>query len=439
MSAARGARAGTGLWRTGAILLLGLGLRLDYAWEGREPVYDAVAYEQIARQPRARRGLHRGDVGDPALEQLLARAASAGRRPLPAERRRPRAAGPGRAGPDRLALGALHLPDRPPALRAGAGLIGGRAVAIYPALLEYGGMLMSEPLATTLLAGRGAGDALGGRPERAAALGAAGGAARRAGADPPRVPGGRRRCSPSSSSPAGSGARVGAGRWPRPRCCSPGSCSWSRPGRSATLVVLDRFVPISTGGGQVLFAGSYLPSGGDPEQGRPRGARTPPGAGAELAADTSTPGAGTRRGPRPGPGSSRFSRRWPPSATRSGNRQGAGADGTRTPLGRPQRASRSPTQASSPRSSWRVWGHGPREVMRRPVWELLHGRCSPSASSGSAVLIAARRWEVVPILTVLLAITAIEPAPGRDAAAGAGRCCRSPPPSPGSAVGRLRG
>lgn len=31
-------------------------------------------------------------------------------------------------------------------------------------------------------------------------------------------------------------------------------------------VALDRFVPISTGGGQVLFAGTYLPSGGDPER-----------------------------------------------------------------------------------------------------------------------------------------------------------------------------
>ena len=31
-------------------------------------------------------------------------------------------------------------------------------------------------------------------------------------------------------------------------------------------VALDRFVPISTGGGQVLFAGTYLPSDGDPEK-----------------------------------------------------------------------------------------------------------------------------------------------------------------------------
>ena len=35
----------------------------------------------------------------------------------------------------------------------GAGLIGAGAVAIYPALLEYQGMLMWEPLAAALLSG----------------------------------------------------------------------------------------------------------------------------------------------------------------------------------------------------------------------------------------------------------------------------------------------
>ncbi len=34
-----------------------------------------------------------------------------------------------------------------------AGLIGAGAVAIYPALLEYQGMLMGEPLAASLLSG----------------------------------------------------------------------------------------------------------------------------------------------------------------------------------------------------------------------------------------------------------------------------------------------
>src|SRR5512146_2630132 len=38
----------TGLAVLAAILLLGLGLRVDRAWEGRPPVYDAVAYGRIA-------------------------------------------------------------------------------------------------------------------------------------------------------------------------------------------------------------------------------------------------------------------------------------------------------------------------------------------------------------------------------------------------------
>ena len=72
-----------------------------------------------------------------------------GRRGGVHERARPR-----RPRPARLALGALHLSDRPPPLRSGSrGLIGAAAVAIYPALLEYQGMLMSEPLAATLLSG----------------------------------------------------------------------------------------------------------------------------------------------------------------------------------------------------------------------------------------------------------------------------------------------
>ena len=32
-----------------AILLLGLGLRVGEAWDGRSPVYDAAAYAAIAR------------------------------------------------------------------------------------------------------------------------------------------------------------------------------------------------------------------------------------------------------------------------------------------------------------------------------------------------------------------------------------------------------
>jgi hypothetical protein len=55
---------------------------------------------------------------------------------------------------------------------------------------------------------------------------------------------------------------------------------------------------------------------------------------------------------------------------------------------------------------WRVWGHGPREVMRRPVWELLQWALLVFAVGGAIALVSRRRWEVVPILTVLVAITA---------------------------------
>ena len=44
-----------------------------------------------------------------------------------------------------------------------------------------------------------------------------------------------------------------------------GICVAVAPWTVRNAVALERFVPISTGGGQVLFAGTYLPSGGDPE------------------------------------------------------------------------------------------------------------------------------------------------------------------------------
>ncbi len=53
--------------------------------------------------------------------------------------------------------------------------------------------------------------------------------------------------------------------WPVP-ASSPRRWSWSlAPWAVRNALVLDRFVPISTGGSQVLFAGTYLPSDGDPQ------------------------------------------------------------------------------------------------------------------------------------------------------------------------------
>ena len=44
--------------------------------------------------------------------------------------------------------------------------------------------------------------------------------------------------------------------------------------------------------------------------------------------------------------------------------------------------------------------------MRRPVWEALQWALLAFGIAGAAVLISRRRWEVVPILTVIVAITA---------------------------------
>ena len=151
LAARNGGRAG--LAALAAILLLGLGLRVDYAWEGRAPVFDAVAYGEIARNLDEGRGFTAGPTAtqpssnySPGLPLLVAGIykLSGG-----VHERFARIV---------LALiGALsvlfaYLIGRrlsgPP-----AGLVGAVAVAIYPALLEYQGMLMGEPLAATLLSG----------------------------------------------------------------------------------------------------------------------------------------------------------------------------------------------------------------------------------------------------------------------------------------------
>ena len=127
---------------------------------------------------------------------------------------------------------------------------------------------MSEPLAATLLCRRGAGDALGRATGRSRARRwlAAGRAARRAGDGPARVPGGRRPARARRLRPPGAAADWRRGRSPRRRSCSPGVAVVVAPWTIRNAVALDRFVPISTGGGQVLFAGTYLPSDGDPER-----------------------------------------------------------------------------------------------------------------------------------------------------------------------------
>src|SRR6201995_3210650 len=152
-----------------AILLLGVGLRVGEAWDGRAPVYDAQAYAAIARNLDEGNGF---TVGAQATQPSSNYSAGL---PLFVAGVYEVTGG----AHERLArvvlaiLGALcvlfaYLIGRrlilPPSLNKPGdrrdnsasvwpALVGALVVAVYPALLDYQGMLMSEPLAATLLSG----------------------------------------------------------------------------------------------------------------------------------------------------------------------------------------------------------------------------------------------------------------------------------------------
>ncbi len=56
---------------------------------------------------------------------------------------------------------------------------------------------------------------------------------------------------------------------------------------------------------------------------------------------------------------------------------------------------------------WRIWSHGPRDVMQEPVWEALHWPLVAFGLLGLAILAWRRRWEALLIGTIFLAITAL--------------------------------
>jgi 4-amino-4-deoxy-L-arabinose transferase-like glycosyltransferase len=375
-----------------AILLLGAGLRLDDAWQGRAPVYDAQGYAEIAANLERGEGFTLGDAAtqpasnySPGLPLFVAGVYDV--------------AGGVHERTARLVLALLGALSVLFTYLIGrrlsgslAGLIGAAAVAVYPALLEYQGMLMSEPLAATLLSGT--------------VLAMLWADAR--------------------------GARVHARRWLLPGLLL-GALALVRPeylaislpiavvvfargGRDdwrASLVqalvmlvglvvvvvpwtvrnevALGRFVPISTGGGQVLFAGSYMQSGGDPER-----------VGAEV----------LERHPelrRELPASPRLEQilaalarqRYPEMET----------DAALARMGRErlwEDVSEHPVEYAGFVASklWLIWGHGPRNVMREPVWEVLHWLLVALGLLGLVILAWQRRWEALLLGVILVAVTA---------------------------------
>lgn len=398
LAARNGGRAG--LVTLAAVLLLGLGLRIDYAWEGRAPVYDAAAYAAIAERLSDGDGFSLGENStqpasnySPGLPLLVG-----GVYELTSGIHERSA---------RLVLALIgtltvlftYLIGRRLSGPA-AGLIGAAAVAIYPALLEYQGMLMGEPLAATLLSGAVL-SMLWARGQNRA---------------------------PSWLVP---GLLVGALVLVRPEYLGISllvavvGLAWSRPEWKAgaanaaillagvalvvapwtvrNVVVLDRFVPVTTGGGQVLFAGSYMPSGGDPERVGEEALGRHPGLARKLAAERSIP---------VGEVLSQVRLEQILAALAAQRYPGPETDEALARMGRERLwddVSEQPLEYSSfvAAKLAHAWGHGPREVMEKPGWELFHWALVGFALLGFAVLIRRRPREALLIGTLLVAIGAI--------------------------------
>jgi 4-amino-4-deoxy-L-arabinose transferase-like glycosyltransferase len=394
-----------------AILLLGAGLRVGEAWDGRAPVFDAAAYAAIAKNLDQGNGFTVGAEAtqpssdySPGLPLFVA-----GLYKLTG------------GVHERLArivlaligtlailftyLLARRLTDALPTYASkrrwvpvGAALVAALVVAIYPATIEYTGMLMTEPLAATLLSGAILG-----------ILWAAGGTPR-GGAVPAwrwLVP----------------GLTLGALALVRPEYLAIGlllalivflrqlrHSDWKRallagvvvalgllvvvaPWTIRNAIALDRFVTVSTGGGQVLYAGTYLPSDGNPEKvGAGVVAENPelfgPHALENLRLEQILARLAEARYPGMEPDQ---------ALSKMGKEQlrvdithhlGEYVEFIATKIGR-------------------IWSHGPRAIMRTPVWEALHWVLLGLGLLGLALLAYLRRWEALLIGAAFLAVTLI--------------------------------
>jgi 4-amino-4-deoxy-L-arabinose transferase-like glycosyltransferase len=384
-----GGRAG--IAALAVILTLGLGLRASEAWNGRAPVFDAAAYATIAANLDRGEGFTLGTEAtqpasnySPGIPLLTAGVY--------------KIAGGAHERSARLLLALLgtlavlftYLIGRrlsgPP-----AGLIGAAAIAIYPALLEYQGMPMGEPLAAALLAGA-----------VLAVLWAAGSTARSRWLLPGALFGCLALVRPEYLGVAilvslvvllRNGRREWSRTWVQALLLLAGVAMIVAPWTVRNAIALDRFVPVSTGGGQVLFAGTYLPSDGDPEKVGAEVVERHPGLFGPQAvqrlrleqilarlAEQRYPGMETDR-----------------ALSRMGKEQ-LWDDVSEEPL---EYAGFVATKVG------RIWSYGPRNVMREPGWELLHWALVVFGLIGLAVLAAQRRWEALLIATIFLAITAI--------------------------------
>jgi Dolichyl-phosphate-mannose-protein mannosyltransferase len=384
-----------------ALLALGLGLRLDYAIRApNHPVDDARAYARISRALFEGEGFSQGD--GPGYHHLQpASNYSPGLPLLVAGIYEIRGAADERAARIVLALlGALAVPL---AFLLGrrlggptAGLVAAAPTAIYPATLEYGGMLMTEPLAGALLAGAllvflhaadarrpwpwvGTGLLLGAlvmlRPEYAVLV--------------PLLPAlGALR--PRRDTGLDRGSLAG------PALALACACLVVLPWTIRNFVVFDRFVPISTGGGQVLYEGSYLPAGPDPERFTPVFLAEHPWIERELA-------------PQPGPiyrgqAAALLAAREHPGENTDTALRGMAVDAyAHALIHEPLRLG-----GFLAGKVWLAWTGAARGVMRLPLWRAMQLLLLATAAIGLTVGLARRSFEAVAFAAVFAAFTLVQ-------------------------------
>lgn len=385
-----------------AIFALGLGLRLDYAIRApNHPVDDARAYARIARALFEGEGFTQGD--GPGYRHLQAASNYSPGLPLLAtgiyEIRGDideRAA--------RIVLALLSSLAIPFAFLLGrrlggptAGLIAAVPTAIYPATLEYGGMLMTEPLGTALLAGTlltflhavetrrrvswvGTGLLLGAlamlRPEYSVLIVLL-----------PLLAALRLR---HNEGAFGRGALLG------PALALGCACLAILPWTVRNLVVFDRFVPISTGGGQVLYEGSYVPAGPDPERIAPVFLAQYPWIRQEL-------------GPQPGPiyrgqAVALLAMREHPGEDPDVALRGMALDAYGHAL------LHEPTRLGGflAGKAWLAWTDAARDVMRFAPWRAMQLLLLIAAAIGLVVGLARRNFEAILFASVFAAFTLVQ-------------------------------
>ena len=382
-----------------AIVLLGLGLRLDYAIRApQHPVDDARAYGRIARavfegegftQGRDFQYLQPASNYQPGLPLLVAGIYEV------------RGAADEEAARILLALlSSLAVPFAFLLGRRlagpGAGLIAAVPMAVYPALLEYGGMLMTEPVGTALLAGAlllylrcfdssrmwpwpATGLAIGAlamlRPEYLLFI-----------AVLPLVALLRlRRASPLDRRRIAQAALMAG-------CALLVILPWT----VRNFVEFDRIVPISTGGGQVLYEGSYLRAGPDPEA-----------IGPDLL--SRYPWIRRQLGPRQGP----IYRGQAVAALAARRHPGENTDTALTRMAIDaywDAAVHEPLRLAGflAGKAWFAWTDPVRGVMRMPLWRALQIALLLAAGVGLAWGLARRRFDVVAIAIVLLVVTLVQ-------------------------------